>query len=938
MTTNRTPDQILRGWVERDLGEAARAGQLPSALEIDDLVHEVFEILDAGRCPVLTGEPGVGKSALVYEIVRRSSAGEGPARLRNRRFWQVSLKRTASTFKTKSEAGDDFQQFIDLISDMPDRPILFFRDVDRTYALDLESHLSCLAYERGALLIGEGSAAVVQSMMEFERGLEASLFLFNIPEPSVERCLRLLHAWNAEQAASQGWNFTAEALEESLALSRRFQSRKCLPGKAIDLLAQVGVVVHGERPATSADVIDRFCAFHHTPRVLLDPAVPLDLTGLEDQFAEEVLGQREAVSAVVNMIGLVKAGLSDMSRPFGVFLFVGPTGVGKTHLAQRLAEYLFGSRDRMIRLNMTDYPDAEDAGRLFGEVGDHRPEYARGILAARLTRHPFAVLLLDEFEKSHTKVHDRFLQLFDEGQFINGAGELISCRSTIIIATSNAGAGVYRGGSLGFRSLKSIEKLDREVDRLLESHFRVELLNRFDHIVHFHPLSREDIRAIALRELERLRDRAGLQRRRLSLEVDESVLDWLTAHGYDPEHGARLLRRTIEKAVTAPLADAIVRRNPDPGTRIALGVRGNRVVADLIAVERPSPPRPPRQTVSVPAGKQEETRVLDRGGLLDEARRIFEEARAWMRDLQEKRNERSSLIEQMNQSGFWDRTDRRRETLARFRELDVAIRSEDRLETRIRRLEPLDHPETAPLASDREIAQWVEDAAKALRDWGTRLAEEGGSALWMMISNVDPFEQASTWIQDLARMELAWCRSLHLVVNYSAAELVDDLPTRVVLAAEGPGAAVYLAAEAGLHRQYRKKGSDWRARIDLIPMSADRGRLWPELAAVRDGAAVFGMASTHRGRLMLEGRGLVLDLHGHSADSLSHLLFDLESWSGSADLAQPAPARIYGADGVGARDPRTGATVLRLKDVLGGRLERFLEAWQAQPAPAPEKA
>ena len=298
-----------------------------------------------------------------------------------------------------------------------------------------------------------------------EPELEQSYVLIHVEEPQPEIAARMLEAWSRDQAESRERVFTKGALEQSLYLTHRFLAQNRLPGKVFDLLGQLGSLGKEGRPVTEIDVIDRFCTNHKMPRALIDPGAPLNLADLETNFARRVLGQQEAIDAVMHMISPIKAGLSDMRRPFGVFLFAGPTRAGKTHIAQLLAEYLFGGKDRMVRLNMADYPNDRDAALLFGDPGEYGLQERRGLLTRQLMGRPFTVLLLDEFEKAHPKIHDRFLQLIDEGCFVNVAGETISCRSSIIIATTNAGAELYRTQAFGFAVAANVEGSDHELDR-----------------------------------------------------------------------------------------------------------------------------------------------------------------------------------------------------------------------------------------------------------------------------------------------------------------------------------------------------------------------------------------------------------------------------------------------------------------------------------------
>tara|TARA_R110002072_G_scaffold149539_1_gene297444 strand:- start:279 stop:1328 length:1050 start_codon:yes stop_codon:yes gene_type:complete len=326
-------------------------------------------------------------------------------------------------------------------------------------------------------------------------------------------------------------------------------------------------------------VIDRFCHDHRAPRWLLDPSERVDLSEVAARFGARLVGQPEAIRAVVNTIGQMKAGLSDTRRPFGVFLFVGPTGVGKTYLAQLLAEELFSDADHLVRINMGDFAQRDSADVLFGDPDDRRVAASRGLLSKRLLGHPLAVVLLDEFEKCHPDVHDRFMQLFDEGRFVNGAGETISCRSNILIATSNAGA--EHASDLGFRTPVDLAAARAAADCRLREALRLELLNRFDHVLHFDPLTPTEMAEIARRELEAIAERPGMKQRGLALTFEDAVLDWLVQEGFDVELGVRSLKRAISRHVTASLAEAVVRGEAPTGSTLRLHLVGGALLTEV---------------------------------------------------------------------------------------------------------------------------------------------------------------------------------------------------------------------------------------------------------------------------------------------------------------------------------------------------------------------
>ncbi|MBI5537041.1 MAG: AAA family ATPase [Deltaproteobacteria bacterium] len=916
------PDTVLQGWLERDLTAEADVDRLPPAFEVEDVLRTMTDVLNSGRHPILAGESGVGKTSVVYELARRMHQGIGPEPLRGKRILQFSLRNRMSSLLKPEHMRPEMQSLVNALLSRDD-VVPFFRDIHLAYEFDLEPQLQLLAIRSRNPILAEADARQLESMMEGSPELEQSYVPIGMEEPDLPTARRILEQW-AEHQKSRGRQYAPEALEEALQLTYRFLARSRLPRKAIDFIATVGTMVEQGRSVAASDVIDRFHQTYRVPRMLIDPAAPFDIDATEKLFGSKVLGQPEAVRAVVRMIGMIKAGLSDARRPFGSFLFVGPTGVGKTHIAQLLADFLFGSRDRMIRLNMADYPSENDPAVLFGDPNAYAPRQRRGVLTARVSGHPFAVLLLDEFEKAHPKVHDRFLQLIDEGSFINGAGETISCRSLIIIATSNAGAEVYRGTSIGFSQQPDLEQMDQELDRKLYEHFRIEFLNRFDQVVHFHPLGRQEIRTIASREIEALRNRNGLKARGISLEVDDAILDWLAVHGYDPHFGARFLRRTIERNVTTSLAEAMVRETVEKGSTLALGVRANRV--DARAIE-PAAHVPKTETVRRRFGASEKVSSLDRKQLDAHAGELVRRAAPLIARLEEARTQASDLLAVMNQQGFWDQPASAQQILDQYRELDLTLAAWSRL------AEPLlELPEQIEQLRQRPahlpvLARAVERADESLAQWEERLAQEGVAAVWILLRNADPLEPAADWLEELVAMYQAWGRRLRLACSLVAYGTTDDTLSRAALEVEGPGAGFYLSMEQGIHRLHKGE-RHLRVRVDVITrgdkQSASRRRTTP----VKHRIGLLGLPISCSGRIEREERAPALEFFATDRDALELLLSDLDRELDCLGEAS-ATVRSYGQAGVGGRDPRTGATVARYKDVLKGRLDPFLDGWHA---------
>lgn len=570
---------ILNKWLERDLTDEARKGKLAPVFLMDELVCDVVEVLNAGRLPILFGSSGVGKSSVVYKLVSLAVAGEGPASFENARVLKLSFRRAMASLKRDCQLRGEFQKLLDALLATKELIIPFFSDLEVMNDYNLQPLLQAFAYQTERPMLAEGSRVSVEAMFENCPEMESHFVALKVDEPDLSTARKIVGLWSENELQTEDVQISESAQEEALLLTHRFLSRLLMPRKVLDLLKQVKAVRSDENIVCDTDVINRFHRMQKVPLSLIDPRISLDLNEVRDLFASVVLGQDLAVDAVVRMIGIIKAGLSDVRRPLGSFLFAGPTGVGKTHIAQKLSQYLLGRSDSMVRLNMADYQHDGAASTLFGDPDEYTLAKKQGLLTQRLQGQSFTVLLLDEFEKCSPLVMDRFMQLVDEGCFINGTGESISCRSTVIIATTNAGAELYRRNLMGFsEGISSKQEVEQAVHRRLVECFRFEFLNRFDEIVYFHSLNADDIRSIAACELSLLQDRIGLKRNQLTIQPDRAILDWLASKGYDPYFGARFLRRTIERFVTPVIADAINTHAPDKGRTLYLTFEDKRVV------------------------------------------------------------------------------------------------------------------------------------------------------------------------------------------------------------------------------------------------------------------------------------------------------------------------------------------------------------------------
>lgn len=562
------------GKVLTNIGNLISGLTMPQAYGREESVQQLSDALTGliARSVLLVGASGVGKTSILKEVVRRGAElGLGSSK-----FWATSGSRLVSGMT----GFGMWQERLELLrKEMVQEHVILhvgslleLMEVGRSEC-QTQGIASFLrpAIARGEILIVAECTPEQLSLIERQDVALLRAFLqIPVHEPPQERRLNIL-----TQVAQAGWATTAElfsaaAIEEIERLHRRFATYSAFPARPVRFLQNLRRDIAARELAARtetddektaelrislADVTRAFSRETGLPMWLLDDSVRLDLNAAEAWFAARVIGQPESVALIVNLLATLKAQLNRDHRPLASFLFIGPTGVGKTEMARTLAEYLFGSDgagdSRMIRIDMSEYADAMAVQRLIGGTTE-----AEGVLTARVREQPFAVVLLDEFEKAHHSLFDLLLQILGEGRLTDAAGRVADFRNCVVIMTSNLGASTYARGSVGFGLSEADLHHSRDhFEKAVREFVRPELFNRIDRIVPFGPLDRATARKVVERQLELIRQRDGLKYRRVTFQVSDQVIDYLLEHGFEPRYGARALKRVMERDLLAPMAE-----------------------------------------------------------------------------------------------------------------------------------------------------------------------------------------------------------------------------------------------------------------------------------------------------------------------------------------------------------------------------------------------
>ncbi len=629
----------------RNLTKLAAESKLDPVIGREIEIERIMQILSrrTKNNPVLVGEPGVGKTAIVEGLASRITKGEVPDLLKNKQIYTLDLAALVAGSKYRGEFEERLKKVMKEITQRGDI-VLFIDELHNLVGAGAaEGAIDAASILKPALARGEIQTIGATTMDEYRKYLERDSALerrfqqIKVDQPSTGDTVSILEGLRERYEEHHRVRISDEALAAAAELADRYISDRFLPDKAIDLIDEAASRMRiksmsqppvyrdleeeieetrrakeaaieaqefekaanlrdqerqltnrkreledqwaagdgGERPEVGEEEIaDIVSMWTGIPVFKLTEAETKKLLRMEDELHKRVIGQNVAITAVSKAIRRSRAGIKDPKRPAGSFIFLGPSGVGKTELARTLAEFLFGDEDSMIRIDMSEYMEKHAVSRLVGSPPGYVGYDEGGQLTEAVRRKPYSVLLLDEIEKAHPDVFNILLQILEDGRLTDAQGRTVDFRNTIVIMTSNIGAkDIARNVSFGFGTSDetgtSYEEMKDRIMGELKKVFRPEFLNRIDEVIVFHKLSREEIKVII--DLMIGRVRAQIAEHELQLELDDQAKELLVDRGWDPAMGARPLRRAIQRYIEDPLADEVLRQGDIvPGTTVLI--------------------------------------------------------------------------------------------------------------------------------------------------------------------------------------------------------------------------------------------------------------------------------------------------------------------------------------------------------------------------------
>lgn len=554
----------------RDLVELARKGKVTPAIGRDREIRTVARTLARNKKnnPLLLGDAGVGKTAVVEGLAYAIAEGTAPLPLLTKRIIQLEISTLVAGTSLRGQFEERLMQVVDEARQSNNNIILFIDEIHTIVGAGdtIDSNLDAANILKPVLSRGEIAVIGATTHEEYRKAilqdaaLDRRFRTINIDEPSQEDTLKIIQAVYQRYADHHKVTITPEALEAAVSLSAKYLINRRQPDKSLDLLddacarlvVQSGVQPNGQGVVTAASITEMISEWTGIPITELTSDEKVRYGRMADSLERRVRGQSHAVQLVTQAIQTNRAGLADPQKPIGVFLFLGPSGVGKTELAKAVAQFLFGSESALVRLDMSEFHDEHTVARLIGSPPGYKDSNQGGQLTEALRRKPYSVILLDEVEKAAPAIFDLFLQVFDEGRLTDARGTTYDARHAVWIMTSNIGT-AETARAIGFASSGYRPPV---YDQHLKRFFRPEFLNRIDEVVIFNPLTDEALNQILDLQLIELQQR--LQTQLVSLRLTPAARSLLLTQGHDPQNGARPLRRTVEKLLTRALSQYLL--------------------------------------------------------------------------------------------------------------------------------------------------------------------------------------------------------------------------------------------------------------------------------------------------------------------------------------------------------------------------------------------
>src|SRR5512142_2713234 len=636
----------------RDLTQLAREGKLDPVIGRDNEILRLIQILSrrTKNNPVLIGEAGVGKTAIVEGLAQKIASNDVPEILAGKRVLSLDLSGMIAGSRFRGEFEERLKAAIEEVQRSDGEIILFIDELHTVVgagaaqgAMDASNMLKP-ALARGELqCVGATTLDEYQKYIEKDAALERRFAPVFVEEPSVDDTIKMLNGLRDRYEAHHKVEITDAALVAAARLSSQYVPDRRLPDKAIDLVdeaaaklrvslysmpvelkqakvevdrlkaeeEQAGLERDYERAANKKaerlrlelefgekrdqwesehqldgkvdedDIAQVIAQWTGIPVSQMMESEAMKLLRMEERLHERIIGQDEAITAISDAIRRARSGLKDPRRPIGSFIFIGPSGVGKTELAKRLAEFMFGDEDALVRLDMSEYHEQHTVSRLFGAPPGYVGYEEGGQLTEAVRRRPYRVILFDEIEKAHPEVWNALLQILDDGRLTDGQGRQVDFRNSVLIMTSNLGTEFVRqGGTLGFLQRNDPEERQEhdKIEKALKTTFRPEFLNRIDEIIMFSPLTEEQVSEIVVLQMAEIRQR--LSEHGLTVDLTPAARAWLAKVGFDQNFGARPLRRALQKFVESPLSISLLSGEFHEGDHVMvdLDAEKNRIV------------------------------------------------------------------------------------------------------------------------------------------------------------------------------------------------------------------------------------------------------------------------------------------------------------------------------------------------------------------------